>query len=235
MASTKYANFIVDARGKIAGSLYQRNGGGSYSRSTFIPTNPSTKKQTTQRAAVKSIQSKWKSLSQDQRDAWSADAKNYPRPNRIGDVTTKTGHQHFLWINLNLRLAGAIPQIKLTPGRSHAFPLKSFAMTVSQNTGAAMVMTLASSFIFPIVPTTSVQLIIRATAGLTRGSRSPSKAKFKFMRLTAAGLNSHSFGTEYRAAFGSAPIGSVVFVRIDYLSFTNGSIMPGETISTIIT
>jgi len=234
MASTKFANYIVDARGKIAGTIYSRNGGGSYARGSFSPTNPQTGKQIAQRMRVKSIQSKWKQLNQSQRDTWINAAPEFPVTNRVGSTVVLSGHQLFLRLNLNIRKAPSIGTFLVTPPVKARFPVALYSITVLDNTGAALTATIVRTISINGSAITGFRSIVYATKPLTPGAFSPSPAKYKKITDVAGITSSLSVGAAYVTTFGLPPVGSQIFFRIELLHTITGMIQHMFTGSALV-
>lgn len=235
MASTKYANYIVDARGKVAGTIYSRNGGGSYARGSFSPTNTRSNRQTVQRANVKSIQSRWQSLTQQQRDTWESAAPNWPVQNRIGDKVILSGHQLFVHLNLNLRRAFTIVTQLTKPAKKPRFPVFTYSFITLDNTGAALTAVILQSVTLAGDSASFFRVIVYATKALTPGAYSPSRAKYKRISVFSGSNISLSFGLAYRTVFGVPAVGSQVFVKLEMLDTRSGMIEHVFTGSKIVT
>lgn len=231
MASTKFANFIVDARGKIAGTIYSRNSGGSYARGSFSPTNPHTQKQTQKRNIVRAVQSAWQSLSQVQRDAWISAAPNFPYQNRIGDTQLLTGHALFVKLNLKIRSLGLSSAQVSTPPLPREFPAYNWTLATLLNTGASMTISITRTQIFAGESGSNFRRVFFATPPLTQGATRPSESKFKMITTTTNLAGASSIGAAYVAVYGVAPVGSKIFFTVEIVHTTTGLTRVSKTFS----
>lgn len=104
MAKIKWSGIgIVDGRGKINGTVLSKNRGGAYARVKVTPTNPRSAAQMFVRSNLAFLAQKWRTLTQNERDAWSGAVQNYTRTDVFGDVKTPTGYGLFMRINTALR------------------------------------------------------------------------------------------------------------------------------------
>lgn len=98
-----------EMRGSIGGNTYSRNRGGTYVKRFAAPVNPNTFAQQRARNILATNSVLWQSLTQAQRDAWTAWSDSNPRTNSLGQSITLTGHQMFCSLNSNLRTATMTP------------------------------------------------------------------------------------------------------------------------------
>jgi len=92
--------FLGEMSGKLNGSVYARNRGGTYVRKWAKPTNPNTAPQQAARAAMSALVTAWLgTLSALQRAAWETYAANVPMVNRLGQAISLTGQNHFIRSN----------------------------------------------------------------------------------------------------------------------------------------
>lgn len=95
------------ASGSIAGITYSHNRGGMYTRARVTPTDPSSERQQTVRAAMGVLAPYWgETLSGAQRAVWDLYADNVPWINPLGETIFLTGQQHFLRVNIPRIQAG---------------------------------------------------------------------------------------------------------------------------------
>jgi hypothetical protein len=94
--------------GSAGGTTWSRNRHGAYIRNRSVPVNPNTDRQVAARNAVRQLTIAWQNtLTQAQRDAWKVYADNIPWQNKLGQVTTLTGLNHYVRCNQLLVLTGA--------------------------------------------------------------------------------------------------------------------------------
>lgn len=103
------------ASGSIAGITYSHNRGGMYTRARVTPTDPSTFRQQSIRAAMGVLAPYWgQTLDAGERAAWDLYGDNVPWINPLGQTIFLTGQQHFLRCNI-LRFPHAIPILETAP------------------------------------------------------------------------------------------------------------------------
>ena len=106
MASIKFGNIVVDARGKINGNVYSKNKGGAYSRVRVIPTNPRSAAQTAVRNFFTTASQAWKALTDTQRNGWVQSVAQFQRLNRLADKISLSGNSLYVSLNKNLADVG---------------------------------------------------------------------------------------------------------------------------------
>lgn len=101
--------------GSIGGTTFSHNRSGAYKRNRSIPVNPNTDLQVAVRNAVRSIAIAWSTvLSQVQRDAWETYAANITWKNRLGQVISLTGLNHYIRSNTP-RVQNGIDRVDAAP------------------------------------------------------------------------------------------------------------------------
>lgn len=110
MASAKYGSIITELKGKIGGNVFQ----GSYatavvkklwgyrSREPIGYTDARRKKLT----AYAHVSQTWRTLTDTERNAWSAAAASFPAKNKFGDTYTPSGYQIYMSFNTNMYAMG---------------------------------------------------------------------------------------------------------------------------------
>ena len=92
--------FLGELSGKLNGSVFARNRGGTYVRKWAKPTNPNTPAQQAIRTVMSNLVIAWQAtLTQTQRDDWATYASNVPFLNRLGAEIFLTGQNHFIRSN----------------------------------------------------------------------------------------------------------------------------------------
>jgi hypothetical protein len=106
MALIRYAEG-QQRSGSLGSSVYSHNRFGQYIRARSIPVNPNTTRQSAARQALRDLTAAWSgTLTQAQRDQWTAYAAAIPWKNRLGDDTHLTGLAMYLRSNAAIRNAG---------------------------------------------------------------------------------------------------------------------------------
>lgn len=76
---------LAQASGSVAGNTFSRNKGGMYIRSRSLVITPKTPAQQGSQNAVKTLSSRWATLTAAQRAAWRTYAQNVPMLNKLGE------------------------------------------------------------------------------------------------------------------------------------------------------
>lgn len=222
MASIKLANFIVAVRGKIAGTVYSQNAGGTFARQYVVPTNPQTTPQTAQRALLASLSAQWKGLDQSQRDAWITSSSEFPYQNRVGESKIYTGQQLFVKLNMSILSIDSSAALIEVPPLKPTFPVMSLAFTTLTNVAGTMTVTLTQAVVIAGDATTNFRIALYATPGLSQGVERPSETAFRFIGDYAAETSPMVAGPDYEAVLGDATVGQKVFVRAEMVHETSG-------------
>lgn len=109
MAKVKFSALISEMRNKLNGSVFSRNRGGAYLRNKVTPLNPQTAAQVEARSLLAQFSQSWRSLTQVQRDAWSAAVSNWTTTDVFGDSVKPTGATLYIRLNINISIAGGTP------------------------------------------------------------------------------------------------------------------------------
>jgi len=127
MALIKFGGGVLDARGSIGGNVFSRNRYGNYMRARTAPVNPQTQRQSTIRAIMAEVSSRWFNvLTEENRGSWNAFASNHPMTNKLGESINLSGFNHFVRSNVAAKAAGldyieAGPVTFIKPGEDTSF------------------------------------------------------------------------------------------------------------------
>lgn len=109
MAIIKPGPMIAEARGKIGGLIFSRNGGGLYVKSWAAPTNPMSTRQTDVRMDFANLVDDWEArLTSGERTDWNDWAEMNPIINRLGEQITISGLNWFIRMNAPRLQAGLV-------------------------------------------------------------------------------------------------------------------------------
>jgi hypothetical protein len=204
---------ITEISGKLAGTVFARNGAGLSTRNRVKGTNPRTNLQTTQRAKFSSNAGGWRGLTDAERKSWNLAAASgeWPYKNRLGETQQPSGSQ--LYNRLNDTITSVGGAVITTP------PLKvSFtAITLGALTSASGTPSL--SLAFTGVLGSDEGLVITATYGLSPGVSRPSRFNkvAYYTSTTPANLL-----TGYQAVYGNPIEGTRIFVRAEIVNELTG-------------
>jgi len=199
--------------GSKGGTTASHNRNGAYFRNRSIPVNPNTPAQTVVRNRVSSLASAWRSLSQGQRDQWSAVAATIPRTDSLGQTYTQTGLQFFTGYNSTLLLLGEATVTDPVPVDTSPNIISAELTVTASDTGGSRLMVVDFG---GTVGSSSEKVLVYATAPISQGINFVGPSQFKFVADTPANVTSFSILTTYQALFGplvAALAGQKVFVK----------------------
>lgn len=222
MAKIKWSGIgIVDGRGKINGTVLSKNRGGAYARVKVTPSNPRSAAQMFVRSNLAFLAQKWKTLTQQQRDAWGTAVSNYTRTDVFGDVKTPTGYSLFMRINTALRDASTQLFFNIP---APAVEVNGVAEVIPEAGESPQVVDLAVNF----APESEGNgyLLIDASPPLSAGV---SSAGTRFKRIMTHEVLDFSddipqvpgFALAYNGVHGVPVVGSKIFVRVTVM-MSNG-------------
>lgn len=215
----KWSALVSDARGKLNGSVASKNRYGSYFRNKVTPVNKRTTFQMAVRGAFASISRQWKNLTQAQRDAWSAQAKDHQLHDIFGDSHALQGNSYHQRINMLLSTAG-LPLLT-TPVEIEA-PVFQQIDIVTPFTPTNMVIEVAPWLPGEITPDV---IAVYATPPVSAG-REFLKNEYRHIgNVPFASLTNDEidFKTMYEARFGAGVEGSRIGVGIVGITASGGS------------
>lgn len=230
MAKIKWSGIgIVDGRGKINGTVLSKNRGGAYARVKVTPRNERSPAQMFVRSNLAYLAQKWKTLSQNERDAWGAAVSNYTRTDVFGDIKTPTGYNLFMRINTALRDASTQLFFNI--------PAPSVDVVAPDISGlAASAGSLSLGTSFPDDAEMNGYLLIDASPQLSAGV---STAGSRFKRIENLEVNDFSALTatelisSYSAIYGTPVEGQKIFVRFTVM-MSNGQRGVPQVLSAIV-
>jgi hypothetical protein len=133
----------IPQSGKRGLTVSQGGRNGQISRALVIPANPRTDAQLRVRSFLRDVASKWSTLTEAQRSAWSAEAKQHQSKARLGQSGPLTGFQLFAKINCSLLVIGQ-DEVMAPPVAPAFGPLPVTGLTVT-NTGGVMALKLTTT------------------------------------------------------------------------------------------
>ena len=117
MARVVMSGLVTDLRGKLGGTVFQKNRWGLFGRNLVIPINRSTADQEKVRELHSHLCKLWGGLTRNQRSMWRETAKLYPEV-RNGKTYVLTGFLFYMKLNRNLQEIGEpintdVPRIEI--------------------------------------------------------------------------------------------------------------------------
>ena len=179
---------------------------GQISRALVIPTNPRTTAQLLVRSFLASFASKWATLTQAQRNAWIAAAKQRQSKPRLGQSGPLTGIQLYTKINCSLLIIGG-DEVSAPPAAPAFGLLPVSGLTI---TNAAGVITLKLT----TTGSPADGTMLRGAPPCSQGRNSAPEVVF-LGTLDSPVNNAVDISTTYKAKYGSPPVGKKVFVRVN--------------------
>lgn len=201
MAKIKFGSFVTDMRGKIGGSIYSKNGSGSYVKNLTVPINPNTSRQQAVRNDLKQLSQLWRTASDEERKAWNMAALNQPRQDDLGNTYTQSGFNMFVGVNMiGKALGGAV---KANPPQPTPPPDLGDIELVYDAVTPAINMTESGA----AVPA-DTSWIIYMTAPISTGNNSWTSLLSQVIVLPAGtGVSPYNLYAAYVAKFGAPVIG----------------------------
>lgn len=219
MATVRFGGGVAEIRASIAGTTYSRNRGGAYTRDRITPLNPNTPAQTVQRGYLASLATRWGStLTQAQRDGWTAFAALFPRPNVFGAQIVLTGQQMYIAVNREL-LAAALPVIDTAPADQSVTQIITTVNTVTI-TGSVMSVAFTPT---PLPAGESLQ--IWASPGYPAGRTYVQNRMRLIVTKAAATASPQSYALAWALKYGAFPLlGQKITVMLRSIKTSNGAV-----------
>ena len=99
MAKVQFGGGVSNIQGSIAGNTFTRTKAGPAIRNKVKPNNPASPAQMAQRERITRLSKSWQALTDDDRKAWDATAKEQKTKGVCGNNIELTGHQYFVRVN----------------------------------------------------------------------------------------------------------------------------------------
>lgn len=222
-------NDFASISGSINGKTYSRTRAGNVIKSRSNPVNPNTSFQSAVRAQFAALSATWRGLTDGQRKSWDAAGETFPAINAIGESYTPSGFQ--LYMNLNGNLQAVDAAIISVPPSAAAFVASSIDTFQVVNT--AGVTTEASIDLSTPVGADN-KMLVELTGSLSAGVNSPGTGAFRKTFVSALNADAIDVFAEYVVRFGSASVGSKVFVKIFNVNTVTGQRLSIGTQSAIV-
>ena len=227
MAKVKFSALVSEMRNKLNGSVFARNRGGAYLRTKVTPNNPKTTAQVQARNLLAQFSQSWRSLTQAERDSFSAAVGQWTRTDIFGDVVNPTGATLYIRLNINISLAGG-SAITTAPQPIGADALSSITIVADVSSNAVDV-TFAPGTV-PTLHTLYIELTPQVSAGVNNVN-----SQFRFIKtVPTTGTTPASLFTEYTAKFGGLVAGSKIAARAKFIRFDTGEVSQSLTAFTIV-
>ena len=236
MALIKLTAIVDNISGKLNGTVFARNKGGHYMRSKSNPTNPRTTPQSIVRGVLGSISSKWRALTQGQRDAWDGAAPDFPYQNRMGDTKILSGFSLFMKLNQNIFNAGAGITALVNPPAPVEVSQPIFVGGSFGVNAAGTAVSLAEIDLEFVQSGEPARAILFVTPPMSAGIKNFSNRLRKLDNAvipSSGGTTSFDIGSDYQDKFGVPQEGAKIGYAVRIVSTVTGQASPlvtGEVI-----
>lgn len=230
MAKVNFGTVVNDARGKIAGIVLSKNKSGAYVRTKVTPANPRTAAQQAVRANFASLSQAWSgTLTQAQRDAWTAYATTFPRTNIFGNSLVLNGLNMYCALGAIMMQLGMPPS--LVPPASPAVSPAAWLSTFATATVSALTITETA-----VSTDATAYNYVFATRSLPAGrSASPSDYRLTYLNADLVAPGPITIGPNYLGIFGAPTVGNKIYALIATVDGTYGTISTAQPVSGIVT
>lgn len=209
-----------DARNKLGGTVFARNPSGLYTRPRVAPTQPRTVSQQAGRAQFAMLTQQWRTLTQDQIQAWNTLALTVLITDSMGQQSHPTGFQLFVGNNRNLLNTG---RASITDAPAAKPSLASPVCQTVTYTQSGGVMTLVELFSASLESLRWAGVLIAATGPLSPGITFV--APYQYRTLPHGGTSHRpgwSITSQYNSVWATAVSGSQVGTRVRYIDPLTG-------------
>lgn len=221
----KFGALVTDGRGKIGGHVASRNRAGAYMRTKVTPVNPNTSYQAAARTRLVTFSQGWRSLTQEQRNAWEASVGSFQKTDIFGDIKKPAGINLYISLNVNLAESGGVA-IDVPPLPTEVVGPSSLILSAAAGTNVMVL-----SWVGGVVPP-DTGWIVRATPQVSPGKNFVKSLYRNIALLPASEGSGYNLVTEYTARFGSLVSGQKVFVEVYPVNVVSG--IKGSAVSTFV-
>ena len=198
----------IPQSGKRGLNVSQNGRYGQISRALVIPTNPQTTSQLNVRTILAEFAAKWRTLTQETRLSWIAEAALHQTKARLGQSGPMTGLQLYTKLNAAAALLGG-EELVLPTAPAYA-DLKVTGLQIT-NTAGVIALKLATSGALPEFS------ILRASKPVSAGREVCNDDRvLGLVPEPAAGYS--TFTALYTAKYGIPAVGAKIFVRVNQCS-----------------
>lgn len=220
-----------DIRGKLGNTVFSRNKGGAILRQKVTPNNPQTPAQQAVRQNFGQNSKAWSgTLTQGQRDAWTAFAAANPVRNVFGNSITLTGLAMYNRLNQILLQIGqpkisnppADYSVVQAPGVS-GFSIDDELIGATFLKGAGMMDATTDYYVF-------------ATSSLAVG-KNPNQNLYRFLgayHSTVSAADAIDISAAYQTVFGAPTLAKNVWLDVQQVNNTTGAILTGVTLQATV-
>lgn len=206
---------IGQASGRVGGTIFSRNRGGSYVRNGSIPSTVTTAKALNAKAFLSLASQAWSALTSAQRLAWNTWAASKTVTNRLGRSISLNGQNWYVSINTRLLAAGE-SQISVPPSKVAPAGVTITSLTVDAGAGGCEIA-------FSATPTGANEALWIRGACVPSAAITNVENLFTTLDITAGAQASPvDIESILVAAFGPLAVGSSYHVEVRVLDLTTG-------------
>lgn len=221
MAKVKFGQGVAKIMGTVGGTIFSQNKGGNYMKNYNIPTNPQTAKQLAVRANWTQITGLWSTLSQSQRDAWTALASTVPYENSVGDIYYLSGKNFFQKVNSVTLSVDETPFIDCIG--SPAVPESPVKLTLAASAGVPDCILTSSE---ANVPANRIYIVDGAPQSGPAVVNNNSRYRRLFFADDGSIWNTANILNPYISVYGAISEGQRLDIRFSSFDKTNGMVSP---------
>lgn len=215
MAVIQYSGLVTQIKGKMRGAIFQSGNAGQIIRSAKNWNKSSSKSWLVARNVLGYVSGQWAALTSTQKQAFAAQAINYPGKTKMGDVRTPSGYEVFVKQNVIAVSSGA--SINTTPGvpvgLSNLGEVSVFGFTPT--TGEVNIQFGGAS--------SEIQAVYM-TPTLRQGRKPPAGAWKLIAILPGTTSGIVNIFSQYSGVFGAPIVGGQVWLKLVLKNQTTGQV-----------
>ena len=217
MAKVLFTAIVADMRNKLNGSVFSKNRGGAYVRTKVTPVNAQTARQVAARSLLASLAQSFRSLTQEQINAWNSAVEGWQRTDIFGNSVKPTGLALYVRLNTNI-INGEGTIITTPPAPVGAAALEGLSVGASVSGDACDIQ------FGPATVPADHALYVESTSMLSPGINN-AKSRFRYIDVQGATATSplDIFGVQ-TAKFGPLVEGQKMFVRAKFINILTGEV-----------
>jgi hypothetical protein len=228
MAIFTPGGIVGQISGRVAGSIFSHNRGGTYIRNGTIPHIVISDPATDAKARMTTVSREWSGQSEANRLAWQNYAQQNPVTNRLGKKTTLAAHMAYCGINTRLSACG-LSKLNIPPNGDAPAPLSALSGVCSLGAGTCE-LTFATS------PVPAGELIYLEAVVVDKPSINYINNLFKLIGTLPSGTTStEDIQALIEARFGILQLNDVIHVRANVMGDSTGLMSgPMNAIITVV-
>lgn len=208
---------IGQASGRVGGTIFSRNRGGSYVRNGSLPSRVTSEKALNAKAYLSLASQAWSALTAAQRLSWNTWAASKTVVNRLGRSISLNGQNWYVSLNTRLLAAGSA-QISAPPTDTAPAGVTITGFTVDAGTGD-------TELTFSPTPTAAGNALWVRGCMVNSGAVTNVENLFTTLDITAAAVASPlDLKSALEAALGPILVGATYHVEVRVLDLSTGMV-----------